>query len=83
MNYIAHERVQPLPAFTSPNIRHAAQPHKEARAKAYAGPVAGAAKKGQPNRKKAARLDRRRADYSRMIAGSGKYDGYRRPGSMQ
>lgn len=47
------------------------------------GPVANQAKKGQPNRKQAAKLERRRRDFSMMITqpGNKDYSGYHRPGS--
>lgn len=45
--------------------------------------VAGNAKKGQPNRKIAARLEARMADYSRFIGKVKNPAAFKRPGSMQ
>ena len=45
------------------------------------GPVAGAAKRKKPETKAEKRLNTRRADYSKMIAGSKDYNGFKRPGS--
>lgn len=48
--------------------------------------VAGNAKKGQPNRKQKARLDRRVFDYNAMISNKdfkGEVGAFHRPGSMQ
>lgn len=46
-------------------------------------PVAGNAKPGQPNRKQAAKLNRRRADYSAMVSKTRAdgWRGFKRPGS--
>ena len=45
------------------------------------GPVAGAAKRKVSETKAEKRLNRRRKDYSAMIAGKDDYSGYKRPGS--